>query len=78
MWSKNLAKNKLVLLYLGWVIFGGVLFWTGFWSVMRSSFYVVPSWFPSFLAVVDELMVGVGAVLLVLALFWLKKNWSKF
>lgn len=74
-----LAKNKLILLYLVWVIFGGVLFWFGSISIIWSYFYgEVPSWYPDFLVYVDELMVIAGAILLALALVWLKKNWSKF
>ena len=70
---KRLAKNKLLLLFLVWVIIGGVLLWIGFGSIMQSS-----SWYPDFLVHFDELMVVAGAVLLALALVWLKKNWSKF
>jgi amino acid transporter len=68
---ERLPKNRFILLYLVWVILGGVLLWFGFSSMLGSSLY-------DFLVDVDELMVVVGALLLVLSLFWLKKNWSKF
>jgi hypothetical protein len=67
---ERLPKTTFILLYLLWVIFAGVLLWFGVSSMLGSSFY-------SFFVDVDELMVVVGVVLLVLSLFWLKKNWLK-
>jgi hypothetical protein len=74
----SLVKYKLIGIYVVLVVFGGALFWFGLWSFMGSiSFLGLPPWNSNVLVDVDELLMIVGSVLFVLALFWLKKYWSK-